>query len=163
MTKDTEEFSQFTDAVACREHTLPRDEGASAPKGWIRGNTKIGHVLEVTTCGLQGKHRISHGSNKLVTNLNNNEQEIFVQFDEKALRLNASDFASLSKVKAKPQRRESASSPTRTTPIGERIWIDVEPGEYSIFDYEMSMKSIHLLRHGSLLRENDGTIQIWKN
>ena len=26
MTKDTEEFSQFTDSVACRENTLPRDE-----------------------------------------------------------------------------------------------------------------------------------------
>ena len=26
MTKDTAEFSQFTDAVACREYTLPRDE-----------------------------------------------------------------------------------------------------------------------------------------
>ena len=25
MTKDTEEFSQFTDSVACRECTLPRD------------------------------------------------------------------------------------------------------------------------------------------
>ena len=33
MTKDTEEFSQFTDAVACREYTLPRDEEASEPKG----------------------------------------------------------------------------------------------------------------------------------
>ena len=54
MTKDTEEFSQFTDSVACREHTLPRDENSSEPKGWIRGNTKIGPVLEVTTCYLQG-------------------------------------------------------------------------------------------------------------
>ena len=26
MTKDTEELSQFTNAVACREYTLPRDE-----------------------------------------------------------------------------------------------------------------------------------------
>ena len=26
MTKDTEEFSQFTDSVACRGYTLPRDE-----------------------------------------------------------------------------------------------------------------------------------------
>ena len=26
MTRDPEDFSQFTDAVACREHTLPRDE-----------------------------------------------------------------------------------------------------------------------------------------
>ena len=92
MTKDTEEFSQFTDSVACREYTLPRDEDLSEPKGWIKGNTKIGPVLEVATCCLQGKYvveiriksvnkdnshslvRISHGLNKLVTNLNNNEQ-----------------------------------------------------------------------------------------
>ena len=33
MTKDTEEFSQFTDAVACREYTLPRDDKSSEPKG----------------------------------------------------------------------------------------------------------------------------------
>ena len=92
MTKDTEELSQFTDAVACLEYTLPRYE-ASEPKGWIRGNTKIGPVLEVTTFFLQGKYgveirimsmnkdnshswvRISHGLNKLFTNVNNNEQE----------------------------------------------------------------------------------------
>ena len=94
MTKDTAEFSQFTDAVACREYTLPRDEGASEPKGWIRENTKVGPVLEVTTCCLQGKYgveisimslsrdnthswvRISHGSIRFVMNLNNNETEI---------------------------------------------------------------------------------------
>ena len=58
MTKDTEEFSQFTDAVACREYTLPRDEETSEPKGWIKGNTKIGPVLEVTTCCLQGKYGV---------------------------------------------------------------------------------------------------------
>ena len=33
MTKDTAEFSQFTDAVACRVYTLPRDEKTSEPKG----------------------------------------------------------------------------------------------------------------------------------
>ena len=78
-TKDTAEFSQFTDAVACREYTLPRDEEASEPKGWI---TQIGLVLGVATCCLHGKHgveirimsmnkdnshswvRISHGLNK---------------------------------------------------------------------------------------------------
>ena len=42
MTKDIAQLSQFTDAVACREYTLPRDEETSEPKGWIRGNTKIG-------------------------------------------------------------------------------------------------------------------------
>ena len=76
MTKNTEEFSQFTDSVACREYTVPRDENSSEPKGWIRGN------------------------------LNNNEQETLeVQFEEYALKLNASDFACPSKAKAKPQRR----------------------------------------------------------
>ena len=55
MTKDTGE--QFH-AVACREYTLPRDDGSSQPKGWIQGNTKIGPVLEVTTSCLCGKHGV---------------------------------------------------------------------------------------------------------
>ena len=32
MTKGTEEFSQFTESVACREYTLPRDEKSSNPE-----------------------------------------------------------------------------------------------------------------------------------
>ena len=85
--KYTDEFSQFTDSVACREYTLPRDEKSSDPKSWIRVNTKIGPVLQVTTIYLQSKYgveiriesvnkdnshswvRISHGMNKLVTDL----------------------------------------------------------------------------------------------
>ena len=125
--------------MACREYTLPRNEEASEPKGWIRVNTRIGPVLEVTTCCLQGKYgveirimsvnkdnshssvRISHGLNKLVTNLNNNEQETSeVQFDEYALRLNGSDFACRSKAKAKPQRREPAGYSPRIVPMNER-------------------------------------------
>ena len=42
MAKDTEEFSQFTEPVTCREYILPRDEKSYDPKGWIRGNTKLG-------------------------------------------------------------------------------------------------------------------------
>ena len=92
VTKDTEEFSQFTESVACREYTLPRDEKLSEPKGWILRNTKIVSVLEVATSYLQGKYgveiriesvnkenyhswvRISHGLNKLVTDLSNKER-----------------------------------------------------------------------------------------
>ena len=58
LTKHTAEFSQFTDAVACREYTLPRDEKSSAPKGCIRGNTKIGPVIELTTSYLQSKYGV---------------------------------------------------------------------------------------------------------
>ena len=72
-----------------------------------------------------------------------------MQFEEYALRLNASDCACRSKAKAKPQRRELASSSTRTIPIEERIWTDVEPGEYPISDYEVSKKLILLVRDGS--------------
>ena len=77
-----------------------------------------------------------------------------MQFEGLALRLNAGDFASRSKPKAKPQRRYSDSSSTKTFPIGERTWTDVEQREYSISDYEVSKKLIRLLRHGSLSREN---------
>ena len=48
ITKDTGDFRQFR-SVACREFTLPRDDPASQPKGWIQGNMRIGPVLEVTT------------------------------------------------------------------------------------------------------------------
>ena len=48
VTKDTGNFRQFQ-PVACREYTLPRDDQASQPKGWIQGNMRIGPVLEVTT------------------------------------------------------------------------------------------------------------------
>ena len=41
-------FRQFH-SVTCREYTLPRDDPASQPKGWIQGNMRIGPVLEVTT------------------------------------------------------------------------------------------------------------------
>ena len=93
MTKDTGELTQFN-TVACREFTLPREEPTSQPKGWIQGNTEIGPVFEVVTSFLHCKHgveirivslsrdnthswvRISHGSNKFVMNLNNNETDI---------------------------------------------------------------------------------------
>ena len=128
--------------MTCREYTLPRDEKSTDPKGWIRGNTKIGPMLEVTTSYLQGKYgveiriesvnkdnshswvRISHGLKNLVTDLidkeyDNNEQETSeMQFEDFALKTNVLGFASRSKAKAKPQRRTLASSSTRSLPIG---------------------------------------------
>ena len=187
MTKDTEEFSQFTESVACREYTLPRDEKSSDPKGWIRGNTKIGPVLEVTISYLQGKYgveiriesvnkdnshswvRISHGLNELVTDLSNNkkddnnEQEISeMQFEDFALKTNVLAFASRSKAEAKPRRRTLACSSTRTVPIGERTWTDIEPEDYSPIAHPVTKQLSTLLRHGHLLREEDGAIEFWR-
>ena len=107
--------------------------------------------------------RISHGLNKVVTNLNNNEQETSeMQFEEYALKINAGDFESRSKAKAKPQSRDSAGSSKRTIPIWKRTWTDVEPVEYSISDFEVLKKLIRLLRHGSLPRDDDGAIEFWR-
>ena len=143
MTKDTEEFSQFTGSVACREYTLPRDEKTTNPKGWIRGNTKIGTVLEVTTC-LQCEHgvefriesvnkdnssswvRIPHGLNKLVTNLidkeyDDDEQDTSETKTEAfALKTDVFAFASRSKAKAKPRRPSTTCSSSRTLLVLER-------------------------------------------
>ena len=85
-----------------------------------------------------------------------------MQFEECALKSNARAFASRSKAKAKPQKRDSASSHTRTIPIGERTWTDIEPQDYSLTDDSVSKKLINLPRHGSLPRDNDGAIEFWR-
>ena len=71
-------------------------------------------------------------------------------------------FASRSKAKAKPRRRILASSSTRTVPIGERKWTDIEPEDYSPVAYPVSKQLSTLLRHGELLREEDGAIEFWR-
>ena len=150
-------------------------------KDGSKGTPKIRPVLEVTTCYLHGKHgveirirylnrynshswvRISHGTNKFVMNLSNIEQEIpEVQLEEKKSKLDAKHFACRSKAKAKPQRREPAGSSPRTVPIEKRTWTDVERGQYLFSDFEVSKKLIHLLRHGTLPRDNDGAIEFWR-
>ena len=186
MTQDTEEFSQFTEPVTCREYTLPRDEKSSDPKGWIRGNTNIGPVLEVTTSYLQDKYgveiniesvnndkshswvRFSHGLDKLVTDMidkecDDSEQETSETKSEVfALKTDVFAFASRSKAKAKPRRPTSTCSSPRTVPILERTWTDFEPGAQSDQAYPLAKRLNTLLRHGELPREDDGAIEFWR-
>ena len=81
--------------------------------------------------------RISHGLNKLVTDLSNKEdddngREISeMQFEDFALKTNVLAFASRSKTKAKPRRRTSACLSARTVPICDRSWTGVEAATYS--------------------------------
>ena len=85
-----------------------------------------------------------------------------MQFEDYALRSNARAFASRSKAKAKPRRRTSACSSTRTVPICERSWTDIEPETYSPIAYPVSKQLSTLLRHGSLPREEDAAIEFWR-
>ena len=172
--------------MTCREYTLPRDEKSTDPKGWIRGNTKIGPVLEVTTGYLQSKYgveiriqsvnkdnshswvRNSHGLNKLVTDLidkehDDNEQETSeTKVEIFALKTEVFAFASRSKARAKPRRPTSACSSIRTVLIRERIWIDNEPGAQSDQAYPVAKRQNTLLRHGESPREEDGAIEFWR-
>ena len=151
----------------------------------FEGTPRLGTVLEVTTSNLQSKYgveiriesmnkdnshswvRISHGLNKLVTDLSkeddDKEQETSeMQFEDFALKTHELVFASRSKAKAKPQRRTSACSSTRTIPIGERSWTDIEPETCSSIAYPVSNQLSALLRHGHLPREEDGAIEFWR-
>ena len=165
MTKHTDEFSQFAETVTCRECTSARDDKSTdPPKGWIQGNTKIVPVLEVTTSYLQGKHgveiriesvnkdnfhswvRISHGLNKLVTDLIDREYDDNEQ-ETSTTKTDVFAFASRSKVKAKPRRPTSAFSSTRTVPIRESVWTDIEPRAQSNQAYPVAKRLNTLLRH----------------
>ena len=112
--------------------------------------------------------RISHGLNKLVTDLSNkedddNEQETSETKTEAfALKTDVLAFASRSKAKAKPRRPTSACSSTRTVPICEGIWTDIEPGTQSNLAYPVAKILTTLLRHGQLPREEDGAIEFWR-
>ena len=56
MTTDEAELAKLDCPGSCREYKLPRDDELSKAKGWIRGNTKIGPVLEVTVSNHQGRY-----------------------------------------------------------------------------------------------------------
>ena len=157
MTKDTGDFRQFR-SVACREYTLHRDDQSSQAKGWIRGNMRIGLVLEVTTSYMYGQHgieiriwsvtqdnshswvRISYGTNKYVIDSNHNNREILADpHEEQTSQTSVKVIAVRSKAKAKPQKRAPVDMPS-IIPMNERKWIENEPGESSLSAYEVSKK-----------------------
>ena len=180
VTKDTDNFRQFR-SVACREYTLPRDDPASQPKGWIQGNMRIGHVLEVTTSFQHFKYgieiriesvnedsshswvRISYGTVKYVIDSIEDNTEIPADPQEEQIpQTSTSVVAVRSKTKAKPQLRELAGT-TVTIPIHQRRWIDIEPSEQTLAAYDLSKKVISLLRHNQTVqREEDGAIQFYR-
>ena len=94
--------------------------------------------------------RISRGLNKLVTDLIDKEYD-----DEQETSTTKTDvfaFGSRSKAKARPRRPPTACSSSRTVPIFERIWIDIEPGAQSSLAYPVAKRLNTLLRHGQLRR-----------
>ena len=92
-----------------------------------------------------------------------NEQETSeTKSGEFALKTHVLAFASRPKAKAKPRRRTSTCSSTRTVPIRERIWTDIEPGAQSNQAYPVAKRLNTLLRHGQSPREDDGATEFWR-
>ena len=88
---------------------------------------------------------IYHGLNKLVTDLSNkehddNEQEMSeMQFEDSALKTECTCFCRGDQRSKQNHKDEILASPsTRTLPIGERKWTDVEPEDYSHIAYPVS-------------------------
>ena len=176
----TRNASEFQHTIACREYTLPRDDKASQPKGWIRGNTRIGPVLEVTTSFQHFKYgieiriesvnkdnshswvRISYGTVKYVNDkIKYDTENLADPQEEEDVPTSSGVVAARSKAKAKPQPRESTGA--TTIPLSERVWIDIEPSKQDLESYNLSKKVINLLRHNQKLhREEDGAIQFYK-
>ena len=109
---------------------------------------------------------MSHGLNKLVTDLidkeyDDNEQDTSETKTEAfALKTDVFPFASRSKAKAKPRRPTSARPSTRTVPIRERIWTDIESGAQSNKAYPVAKRLNTLLTNTSKRRWLDRILAI---
>ena len=181
VTKDTGDFRQFQ-SVACREYTLPRDDRASQPKGWIQGNMRIRPLLEVTTSFQHFKYgieiriesvnqdsshswvRISYGTVKYVIDSIEDNTENLADPQEEQIPQTSTNVvaAARSKAKAKPQPRELTET-TATIPIHQRRWIDIEPSKQDLDSYDLSKKVINILPHNQTMqREEDGAIEFCK-
>ena len=66
------------------------------------------------------------------------------------------------KLKQNTRKRTSAGSSTRTVPICDVSWTDIEPGTYSHIAFPVSKRLSPLLRHGDLPRGEDGAIEFWR-
>ena len=126
-------------------------------RGWIRGSTKIGPVLDVEVCYHQGRYgveimiesffrdrtvswvRIVNGISKYVTETS---EEVPVTSVEN--RGTGKPVA-----KAKPRPKATLTLSPVYIPYRERKWIDVEPGKFSQGCFEVSKFMIRWLRHES--------------
>ena len=131
---------------SCREYTLSRSDESFHVKGWLRGNTKIGPILDVKVCYHQGRHgveimieslfrdrtvswvRIVTGISKHVTETSEKTTVTSVEN-----RSTGKLFA-----KAKPRPKPTLTLSFVSIPHRERKWTDVDPDKFSQGCFEVS-------------------------
>ena len=179
MTKDIEEFSQFTNSGLSWAHFAKRRKfiwtirlDSNEHQDWIRIGSY--NQLPAVKYGVQIRYESVNRQFSLVGQFFSWPEQVGHEFEQQRTRnlrnsvrrmcvkIECKCFCKPIKSQNKPQRRTSVSSSTKTIPIGERTWTDVEPQECSLSDCSMSEKLINLLRHCRLPRENDGAIEFWR-
>ena len=157
MTKDTEEFSQ---AVACRD-TLCQETKIQG----LEGNLKLGPYWK--TCCLQGKYGVeirlcfepfSLMGQEWPEPIGHWKQQRTGNLRNAVRRINVNNWMNT----LKPIKGQSKTTKTRTLAHPQEIPIGERTGLIDSSDYPVSKKLIHLLRHGSLPRDNDGAIEFWR-
>ena len=106
VTRDAGEFKQ---TVACREYTLPRDDRASQPKGWIRGNMRIGPVLEVTT----SFQHFKYGIEIRIKSVNQDDSHSWVRISNGTVKHVIDCIEDNTEIPADPQEEQVPQTSTR--------------------------------------------------
>ena len=172
VTKDTGDFRQFQ-TVACREHTLPRDDRASQPKGWIQGNMRIGPVLEVTT----SFQHFKYGIEIRIESVNQDDSHSWIRISYETVKYVIESIEDNTENPADPHKKSKFHKQAR-------VWLQPGPRQKQILNrenllgrqqpyqytskqdldsYDLSKKVINLLRHNQTLRrEEDGAIEFSK-
>ena len=139
---------------SCREYTLPRSEESSHVRGWIRGSTKIGPVLDVKVCYHQGRC----GVDRIFISSQNCFLGSYRERFLAAIVENRGTGKPVAKAKPRPTRTLTLSPVS--IPYRERNWVDIEPGKYSQGCNEVSKLMIRSLRHEETIhREDDGAVR----
>ena len=104
VTKDTGDFRQFLTA-SCREYTLLQDDPASQPKGWIRGNTRIGPVLEVTT----SFQHFKYGIEIRIESVSKDDSHPWIRISYGTVKYVIDSIQDNTEIPADPRRRKSTN------------------------------------------------------
>ena len=154
---------------SCREDTLPRSDESSQVKGWIRGNTKIGLVLQVKVCYHQGRYGVEikieswfrYRTCSWIRTVNGIKKYVTETSEEIPVASAGERSTGQPVAKARPR-----STPTLTLvllcpiPYNEGKWIDIEPGIFNQGCFGVSQLMIRILPHDeSTHREEDGAVR----
>ena len=150
----------------CREYTLPRNDPRSRARDWIRKNTKIGPVLNVSVCHHEDHYSIEIQVRSLFqgrfVSLVRIENGIEKYVKETTETMEDEEYGALGKplAKAKSRMKSTIMLTPVSVPLREGKWVEVDPGRYDHECYVISKVMTRLLRDDqNIPREIDGAIK----